>query len=391
MDFEDLQLAARDLLAHDESVRTRSAFRLVTVDEFQDTNRLQCEIVDLTAHQEATEVFTVGDEFQSIYGFRHADVEVFRERRDQAENLLTLRSNYRSRPQVLAAVNYLFARVRRGVPAARRVGRVRGPVFGHPVELLVTDKGSYRDGPEHWRRARRRSPRGLVSWSTPARRCRVRSWSSLPPEPTRSATKKALRREGSDLPRDGSRLLRPAAGRRPPRVPRLLHNRYDDVALVTVLASPFVGVSNDALVLLRRGAPRRLLFSALERGLPPGLSAADGRLLRAFLQRYERLVHVRPDRPRAALRPRPGRARLRPGRAGAVGRVTAVRQSPQARAPPAGVRGDPRRRPRRLRPLRREQEALGAPGARGRRGGGGRGRGAAPRRSTARRVSSSRS
>src|SRR5213079_2745207 len=41
---------------------------------------------------------------------------------------------------------------------------------------------------------------------------------------------------------------------------RLLHNRYDDEALVSVLASPLVGVSNDGLVLLRRAAPKRPLF-----------------------------------------------------------------------------------------------------------------------------------
>src|SRR4029450_7485032 len=108
VDFEDLQLAARELLRSSaevqESVRLR--FRVVMVDEFQDTNRLQCELIDLVAHPEATEIFTVGEEFQSIYGFRHAEVEVFRERREQASNLLTLTSNYRSRPQVLAAVNH---------------------------------------------------------------------------------------------------------------------------------------------------------------------------------------------------------------------------------------------------------------------------------------------
>jgi len=40
---------------------------------------------------------------------------------------------------------------------------------------------------------------------------------------------------------------------------RLLHNRYDDEALVSVLASPFVGLSNDALVLIRRHAGKRPL------------------------------------------------------------------------------------------------------------------------------------
>jgi hypothetical protein len=71
---------------------------------------------------------------------------------------------------------------------------------------------------------------------------------------------------------------------------RLLHNRYDDAALVGVLASPLVGVSNDALVLLRRAASRRPLFAGLEREPPPGASAADRRLLVAFRQRYERLA-----------------------------------------------------------------------------------------------------
>jgi ATP-dependent exoDNAse (exonuclease V) beta subunit len=59
-----------------------------------------------------------------------------------------------------------------------------------------------------------------------------------------------------------------------------------------VLASPFVGVSNDTLVLLRRNATRRPLFTALERSFPEGLDPGDERLLRAFLQRYERLVRA---------------------------------------------------------------------------------------------------
>jgi ATP-dependent exoDNAse (exonuclease V) beta subunit len=51
-------------------------------------------------------------------------------------------------------------------------------------------------------------------------------------------------------------------------------------------------VSNDTLVLIRRNATRRPLFTALERSLPEGLAESDARLLRAFLQRYERLVRA---------------------------------------------------------------------------------------------------
>src|SRR4029077_17552142 len=71
---------------------------------------------------------------------------------------------------------------------------------------------------------------------------------------------------------------------------RLLHNRYDDEALATVLASPFVGISNESLVLIRRHAGRRPLYTGIERSFPEALSGDDERLVRAFKQRYERLV-----------------------------------------------------------------------------------------------------
>ena len=57
-----------------------------------------------------------------------------------------------------------------------------------------------------------------------------------------------------------------------------------------MLASPLVGVSNDALVLIRRAAPKRPLFTAVELKFPPALAAEDERLLRAFRQRYDRLL-----------------------------------------------------------------------------------------------------
>ena len=74
---------------------------------------------------------------------------------------------------------------------------------------------------------------------------------------------------------------------------RLLQNRYDDEALVSVLASPFVGVSNDALLLIRRNA-RGPIFTGLERALPADLDPDDTRLLRAFRQRYDRLAEAAP-------------------------------------------------------------------------------------------------
>lgn len=105
LDFEDLQLRALALLRHSPRVRAayRERFAELLVDEFQDTNRLQVDLIS-ELRGPATRLFTVGDEFQSIYAFRHADVEVFRTERRRA-NALPLSGNFRSSPAVLAALN----------------------------------------------------------------------------------------------------------------------------------------------------------------------------------------------------------------------------------------------------------------------------------------------
>jgi ATP-dependent exoDNAse (exonuclease V) beta subunit len=264
------------------------------VDEFQDTNRLQCELIDLLG---GDELFFVGDEFQSIYSFRHADVEVFRERRAEARKVLPLTRNYRARPEVLSVINHLFsADFGEEFQPLEAGGRFPEPGFGPPVELLVTDKASYATSGVPWRRAEARHIAGRV-------RGLVDSGEATPGEivllfaaGTDAETyEEELRKEGLPTYRATGRgyfgqqqvvdLL---------AYLRLLHNRYDDEALVAVLASPFVGVSNDALVLLRRSAGRRPLFCGLERELPEGLGDRDQRLFHAFRQRYDRLVGLMP-------------------------------------------------------------------------------------------------
>jgi ATP-dependent exoDNAse (exonuclease V) beta subunit len=304
LDFEDLQLFARDLLKDDARVleRERLRFRSIMVDEFQDTNRLQCEIIDLLAGEVGAassagaagveELFFVGDEFQSIYRFRHADVDVFRSRRSQSSGVLDLTLNYRSRPELLGVVNHLFAEdFGAGYRPLAAAGTEFPPLAGPAVELLVTDKASY--GPaSDWRAAEARQLAARVKEL-------VESGEATPGEIVylfaAGTDAELYERElrALDLPTYratgrgyyGQQQVLDLLG-----YLRLLHNRYDDEALCTVLASPFVGVSNDALFLLRRAAPRRPLFCGLERGLPPGLAPADERLFRAFRQRYERLA-----------------------------------------------------------------------------------------------------
>jgi ATP-dependent helicase/nuclease subunit A len=298
LDFEDLQLAARALLRDHREIRETEAlrFRAIMVDEFQDTNRLQCELIDLVAEAPGErDVFFVGDEFQSIYGFRHADVRVFRERRAEEEGGMALVRNYRSRPEVLAAVNYLFrSDFGNDFQPLTASGEFPDPVFGQPVELLVTDKSSYADTETHWRRAEARHiarrVRELIDTGAAAAGEIVLLFAAgtdaewyeqelrRQDVPTYRATGRGY--FGQQQVVDVLAYL------------RLLQNRYDDTALLAVLASPFVGVSNDALALLRRAAGRRPLFTGLERSLPEGLDGRDERLLLAFKQRYGRLTEA---------------------------------------------------------------------------------------------------
>ncbi len=111
MDFEDLQLLALKLLRRPE-IRAlyRDRFRRVMVDEAQDTNAVQFALIEAVTDGN---LFMVGDAQQSIYGFRHADVELFRARgRDlQARGArLRLSMNFRSDPVILRAVNLAFER-----------------------------------------------------------------------------------------------------------------------------------------------------------------------------------------------------------------------------------------------------------------------------------------
>jgi ATP-dependent helicase/nuclease subunit A len=153
-DFEDLQLRALRLLRAPGPVRTawRGRFEHLMVDEFQDTNRVQLALVDALRGAGA-HLFVVGDEFQSIYRFRHADLEVFRRRRaesraDQRIEQRPLRGNFRSRPEVLGAVNFAGGALL-GDFVRLEAGREPGgePVGGGPAaELLLTDASDDRAG-----------------------------------------------------------------------------------------------------------------------------------------------------------------------------------------------------------------------------------------------------
>jgi ATP-dependent helicase/nuclease subunit A len=295
VDFADLELRARDLLRArpDLAEAYRERFADVLVDEFQDTNRLQCELIDLVA---GGELFFVGDEFQSIYRFRHADVSVYRQQRAEAgQGLIALRRNHRSRLHVIDVVNEVFSRdfVDRYTPLVAEARHEGDPPAGGRVELLLTDKAGFREAGESWRAAEARALAARIAELVDEGEARPGQIVLLFEAGTDAAQYEAALRDhhlrtvrttgrGYYATQQVSDLL---------AYLRLLRNRYDDVALLTVLASPLVGMSNDGLLRVRRAAVKRPIFTAFERDEPaPGLSPADRRLSLAFAQRFARLV-----------------------------------------------------------------------------------------------------
>ncbi|HEY2479512.1 MAG TPA: UvrD-helicase domain-containing protein [Solirubrobacterales bacterium] len=152
IDFEDLLILAARLLERAEIGQAyRGRFSHLLVDEFQDTNRLQLRLIE-ALQGPRSQLVVVGDELQSIYSFRHADLDVFRRRREQIDadpgaDLMRLSGNFRSRPEVIGAVNLFggallgaaYRPLRVGAPPASPAPRGTGPA----VELHLTARDGW--------------------------------------------------------------------------------------------------------------------------------------------------------------------------------------------------------------------------------------------------------
>jgi ATP-dependent helicase/nuclease subunit A len=308
VDFDDLELLAQELLRERKRVREEwsERFELLMVDEFQDTNPRQLAILRAL---DRGNLFTVGDELQSIYGFRHADVSLFRERRSELSERgasLSLSRNFRSREPLLDVVNAVFAERFDGF-VALRAGELDDqpgastPAVEPPVELLLTDT----DGWEQRERLAEEVAAGL------------------PPAPLwRQAEARMLAQRVAELVRDGharpgeiavllrasgdlevyERALQLSGLRTLAAVGafwghqqigdliaylRALANPLDEEALYGTLASPLGGCSRDCLALLARAAQdsrRGVWETALAAGAGEGelatrLAPADHRTL----------------------------------------------------------------------------------------------------------------
>jgi ATP-dependent helicase/nuclease subunit A len=275
VDFADLELLTRDLLNGEAALRERyrARFTHVMVDELQDTNGVQFELIGQVAGEN---VFMVGDAQQSIYGFRHADVELFEQLGAQLEARgarARLATNFRSRPEILEVIGQVFAPFgfaslvagrepdagagEAGGHAGEADGRA-GEADGHAgealVELLIADKGA------DWAAEGITAPWRVAEARALARRVGELIDTGAPPRDfvvlTRATTdlrayERALEEQGIPTYVIGGRgywghpQVLDMVG-----YLRALANPRDEEALYTLLSSPMVGLSVDALVIL---------------------------------------------------------------------------------------------------------------------------------------------
>lgn len=111
IDFDDMLIKTYELLKHNKAAldRVRSVYRYILVDEFQDINKVQFEALKLIANPN-NNIFVVGDEDQSIYGFRGSRPDFLLEFEEYFSNTtkVLLDINYRSKGEIIDVANRLI-------------------------------------------------------------------------------------------------------------------------------------------------------------------------------------------------------------------------------------------------------------------------------------------
>lgn len=285
LDFDDLEIRAIELLEN-PAVLTRTAerYKFFLVDEFQDTNGLQRRLLERLALQksrrESANLFIVGDRKQSIYGFRGADVDVFR---DMTRSLVEsggeekpLLLNFRSQPPLIHFFNHLFERLFQpdeevsatelnelGYVAHESSEPKRELRDAEPlVELMITTEAtSLEDDPKAEQTSRELDAAQLAQ--------RINSFVRTDEaEPRNFSDIALLFRAMTNIQTYESAFRRAnipyqtVLGRgfyeRPEitdliQLLRFLDNKTDELALAAVLRSPLCGLSDNALLALRCG------------------------------------------------------------------------------------------------------------------------------------------
>ncbi len=328
LDFEDLLIGVRDMLLSSPALlkRLNKNLRYTMVDEFQDTNDLQKQIIYLICRgkrgcRSGGELFVVGDEKQSIYRFRGADVSVFSKTRDEIVKTggveLELSSNFRSQPSGVHYFNDFFVSSmndfpgrRSYEPVYRRIRPTRPDHGREPVVELLLVKGQKGELSSD---LRRREADAIARWIEDAvegkrklvyesrggresgRSLRYGDVAIL----FRAMTdvkiyERALQEQG--IPYHlvaGSGFFGKQEVLDLINFLRYLDNSNDEIALVGVLRSPFFGVSDETLYWLSRKKRVASFFGKSRIPWPRPVLAAEKQKLTFAHEVFDELNQVK--------------------------------------------------------------------------------------------------
>ncbi|MBY0507647.1 MAG: UvrD-helicase domain-containing protein [Bryobacteraceae bacterium] len=284
LDFGDLESRTIALLEGYPEIRSRvqEEYEAILMDELQDTNPLQWRLMNLVRRE--GRFFGVGDLNQSIFGFRHATPESFRQYRqgllDSLQAVDELRGNYRSRPEILQTAMAIVDDAPGLEPPLLEARREFPPSDGPVVEALVTegDTPELREQLEAEHVARRIRELHATGYRYSHFALLFRQTTGLP------VFEQALRAFGVPFVMSLGRGFFAA-----PEVTdlvnwlRMVANPRDEIALVAVLRSPLAGYSDEDIYAMR------LAGGALVDALPADFAA------RLHLHR-EMAQEIAPDR-----------------------------------------------------------------------------------------------
>lgn len=147
IDYGDIEHYAIEILGHEDAAQIyRDQFAYIFIDEYQDSNYLQETIIGAIARPD--NLFMVGDVKQSIYRFRMAEPDIFREKygryavSEGPDAKIDLNDNFRSKGGVIEGVNYVFRDLMDGYDedAALHQGAPTDKDIDYPVELYLLDR-----------------------------------------------------------------------------------------------------------------------------------------------------------------------------------------------------------------------------------------------------------
>ena len=260
LDFSDLEHFAIRLLEENAEVRDRvqSQFRQILMDEYQDTNGQQARLLRLLRGH--GNFYAVGDINQSIFGFRYASPEVFRHHRDAVqaadEHHVELYENFRSRPEILSAVQAVVETAtgveQHQLQARRELPAKEQPSVEVTAVLAATRDDAVRTEAE-WLASRILALRGSLTLGEDSRPAAFRDMAVL----VRKTSLVGPLSEAFDRFGVQYQVTRQLGFFESREIRDLMHllraisNPRDEVSLAVVLRSPLAGLSDEALFRLR--------------------------------------------------------------------------------------------------------------------------------------------